>query len=404
MNVPGPPTLVCLACTREHVWSLAGHCPHCGGLLDVQYDLAHASIGPEGPPMHRFRDLLPLRERDSIFDSGEGQTRCLHARELGRVLGLDALWVKVEADNPTRTVKDRQGGVVIAALRELGVREFVSASTGNAATSMARIMARFPDMTMHAFVGDEFLDRLAYTDQPNVRVYWTPNESFVGACEAAAWFARQSNLIRDDGFFFFGRREGLKTVYLEAALQVRGEVEYYIQGVSSAIGVYAAARAARELRALGLTRSLPRLVCAQESSCAPMARAFARGADAIAPGDIVARPRGVAKATHRGDPTRTYPFMRQVVIESGGTMVAIDAEAIERGRALAWETEGLDVCSASALSIAAAGELARSGQIARAAVVLLNLTGGDRAPSHRPADVVLERDGAAWKMVTGVSA
>lgn len=399
-----PPRLVCLACSREHPWSLTGLCPHCGGLLEVEYDLAHAVIGPDGPPMHRFRDLLPLRSRDSVFDSGEGQTRCVHARALGRALGLDALWVKVEADNPTRTVKDRQAGVVIAALRELGVREFVSASTGNAATSMARVMARFPDMTMHAFVGDEFLDRLTHADQPNVRVYWTPNDSFVGACDAAAWFATASHLVRDDGFFFFGRREGLKTVYLEAALQVRGDVEYYIQGVSSAIGVYAAARAARELRALGLSRSLPRLVCAQEASCAPMARAFARGAESIAAADIIDRPRGVAKATHRGNPTRTYPIMRQTVIESGGTMVVVDEEAIERSRALALQTEGLDICAASALAIAAAGDLAQSGRVARDAVVLLNLTGGDRPPSRRPADVVLERDGAGWKVTSEVGA
>ena len=271
--------------------------------------------------MARFRDLLPLQSRESIDDAGEGQTRCLHARDLGRALGLDALWLKVEGDNPTRTVKDRQAPVAIAALRELGVREFVSASTGNACTAMARVMARFPDMRMHAFVGDAFLDRVAWADTPNVQVYWTPNESFVGACDAAAWFAREAGLVRDDGFFFFGRREGLKTVYLDAALQVGRDIEYYLQGVSSAIGVYAAYRAAHELKTLGYTRTIPKLVCVQEASCAPMVRAFTRGDAVIAPDDIVARPRGIALATHRGDPTRTYPFMRAIVTASGGTMV-----------------------------------------------------------------------------------
>jgi threonine synthase len=403
VTAPAPPTLACVACSLEHAWSLAGLCARCGGLLDVRYDLARAAIRPEGPTMERFRDLLPLRSRESIFDAGEGHTRCLHARQMGRALGLDALWVKVEADNPTRTVKDRQGGVAIAVLRELGVREFVTASTGNAATSMARVMARFPDMTMRVFVGDEFLDRVAEVDRPNVHVYWTPNESFVGACEAAAWFAAQTGLVRDDGFFFFGRREGLKTVFLEAALQVRDEIEHYVQGVSSAIGVYAADRAARELRALGLTRSLPRLVCVQEASCAPMARAFARGSATVDPDEIVARPRGAAKATHRGDPTRTYPVIRDIVLASGGTMLAVDGEAIALGRTLALETEGLDICAASALTVAAAGALARSGRIAADAVVLLNLTGADRVPSNRPPDFIVERDGPAWRVTPNAS-
>ena len=399
MRAAAAPTLACVSCSLSQPWSLTGTCPRCGGLIEVSYDLDRARIGgADEPPMERFRDLLPLRSSASIFDSGEGRTRCLHAREMGRVIGLDALWVKVESDNPTRTVKDRQACVVVAALAELGVREFVNASTGNAATSMARVMSRFPDMTMHAFVGDEFLDRVAHFDQPNVRLYWTPNESFVGAGEAAAWFAVQSGLVRDDGFFFFARREGLKTVYLEAALEVRGEIEYYIQGVSSAIGVYAANRAARELQALGLTRSLPRLVCVQESSCAPMARAFLRGDVAVDPADVVARPRGAAKATHRGDPRHVYPIIRTMVLASGGTMLVVDEEAIARGRALAQDTEGLDICASSALTVAAAADLAQAGRIKRDAVVLLNLTGGDRASSGRPADFIVERDGRGWRM------
>ena len=379
------PTLACSSCGRGQPWSLAGTCPGCGGLIEVSYDLARARIGsPEEPTMSRFRDLLPLRSASSIFDSGEGRTRCLHARALGRAIGLDALWVKVEGDNPTRTVKDRQASVVLAALAELGVHEFVNSSTGNAATSMARVMARFPDMTMHTFVGDEFLDRVAHFDGPNVHLYWAPDESFVGASEAAAWFAAESGFVRDDGFFFFARREGLKTVYLEAALEVGGEIEYYVQSVSSAIGAFAAQRAARELQALGVTRSSPKLICVQESTCAPMARAFANGHERIDPTDVVERPRGLARATHRGDPSRVYPIMRRMVIESGGTMLEAGEEAIVTARDLARETEGLDICAASALAIAGAAALARSGRIEREAVVLLNLTGGDRAPSERP--------------------
>jgi threonine synthase len=335
------------------------------------------------------------------FDGGEGRTRCLHARELGRAIGLDALWLKVEADNPTRTVKDRQAAVVVAALRELGVREFVNSSTGNAATSMARVLARFPDMTMHTFVGDEFLDRVAYFDGPNVHLYWTPAESFVGAGQAAAWFATHTGLTRDDGFFFYARREGLKTVYLEAALEMPVEIEYYVQSVSSAIGVFASDRAARELQAMGQRRSRPQFVCVQESTCAPMARAFLRGDERIDPADVVERPRGLARATHRGDPSQVYPIIRRMVLDSGGTMVEAGQDAIVQARELARDTEGLDVCAASALTIAGAAALARAGRLPRDGVVLLNLTGGDRPPSERPADFVVERRADGWRVTPG---
>jgi threonine synthase len=392
------PELVCTACGRVQPWSLAGICPACAGLLDVRYDLARARIGRDGPPLRRFRDLLPLRDEASLRDGGEGNTRCLHARELGAAIGLDALWVKVEGDNPTRTVKDRQAPVVIGALRELGVGSFVTASTGNSATAMARLIAGLPDMHMHVFVGDEFLERVAHPEAPNVSVYWLPRHSYVDACEAAGWFADQHGITREGGFFFFGKREGLKTVYLEAAAQVAGEIEVYIQAVSSGIGVYAVQRAAQELRALGHTRSLPRLVCVQEASCSPMARAFERGSERVHPDDIVARPRGLAKATFRGDPSKVYPYLRATVLASGGTMLAVDAAAIEEARDLAARTEGLDVCHSSAMTVAAAARMAAEGRLRRDAVVLLNLTGADRPPSTADADFLVEPSAAGWRI------
>jgi threonine synthase len=394
------PRLACLECGRGHDWSLVGTCTTCGGLLDVEYDLARARIDAEGPPMRRFRDLLPVRSPDMILDGGEGNTRCFHARELGRAIGLEGLWVKVEADNPTRTTKDRQGTVVIAALRDLGVRSFVAPSTGNTCTALARIIRRFPDMHMHVFVGAEFLERVGHADVPNVTVYWLPRGSYVEACEAAAWFAAQSGHTRDGNFFFFAKREALKSVYLEAAGQVQGEIAIYVQGVSSGIGVYATYRAAQQLRAIGRARSMPRLVCVQESTCDPMVRSFRRGAEQLDPRDIVAHPRGLATATLRGDPSRSYPHVCAVVVSSGGTMVSVHADAIEEARRLAMETEGLGICYSSALTVAAARDLAATEWVNADDVVLLNLTGADRPPSNRPADYVVERDGDRWRLTS----
>jgi threonine synthase len=396
------PRLACVGCGRGHDWSLVGVCQTCGGLLDVEYDLARVRIGAEGPPMQRFRDLLPLRSSDMILDGGEGNTRCLHARELGSAIGLEALWVKVEADNPTRTTKDRQGTVVIAALRDLGVRSFVAPSTGNTCTALARVIAWFPDMHMHVFVGAEFLERVGHADVPNVTVYWLPRGSYVEACEAAAWFAAQSGHARDGGFLFFAKREALKGVYLEAAVQLRTEIAIYVQAVSSGIGVYATYRAAQQLRAMGRTQSMPRLVCVQESTCDPMVRSFRRGAERLDPRDIVAHPRGLATATLRGDPSRSYPHVRAVVLSSGGTMISVHADAIEDARKLAMETEGLDVCYSSALTIAAARDLAATGWVKADDVILLNLTGADRPPSTRPADFVVERHGDGWRLTSNL--
>jgi len=392
------PTLFCSICARTHRWSLTGRCSTCTALLEVRYDPTRVCLGSAGSPIERFRDLLPLRSTSSVLDGGEGNTRCFHARELGRAVGLDELWVKVEADNPTRTTKDRQGTVVVAALREAGVEDFVMASTGNSSTALARIAARFPDLRLHVFVGDQFLSRVSHADAPNIFVYWLPHGTFVDACAAASWFAAHRGYTADSGFAFFPKREALKSVYFEAFAQVPRDIEVYIQGVSSGIGVYATHQAARDLIAVGLARSAPRLVCVQEDTCAPLVGPFLRGAEKIDEGDIVAQPRGLATATLRGDPSAAYPHLRRVVTASGGTMCAVSGDALSAARELALRTEGLEICPTSAMTIAAAQSLAARGVFGRDSVVLLNLGGAERPPSGRSADFVVERSADGWKV------
>jgi acyl carrier protein len=82
-------------------------------------------------------------------------------------------------------------------------------------------------------------------------------------------------------------------------------------------------------------------------------------------------------------------------------MVSVDAEAIEWSCQLARESEGLEVCPASALTIAGARQLARAGRLRADALVLLNLTGVDRAPSARRADFIVARRGDGWALTPG---
>ena len=396
MTTPQPKlSLTCVRCGRGYPWSLTLICPDCGGLVDIDYDLSRVAIARDGPPMHRYFDLLPLASRDNIIDGSEGNTPCRHARELGRAIGLDNLYVKIEGANPTRTTKDRQGTQAVATFRDLGISHFVTSSTGNSCTALARIVARFPDMKMSAFVGDEFLERLSWESTPNVTVYWLPNGSFVDAHAAARWFSEREGISAERGFFFFGKREALKVAYLEAVEQTPRPIECYVQGVSSAMGVYATWKGARQLQALGRIAKRPRLLCVQEETCDPMVRAWRRGGATMTDADVVASPRGLSKATLRGDARGVYSYVRDAVIESGGTFLTVTQDAMREMRALLLETEGIDACYTSAMTIAAAAVLRREGRLDRDATVLLNLTGADReGMPHARADFIVEKDGA----------
>ncbi|MCX7719055.1 MAG: pyridoxal-phosphate dependent enzyme [Candidatus Sumerlaeaceae bacterium] len=349
--------------------------------------------------MDRFFDLLPLMSRESIIDGGDGNTPCFHARELGRAIGLDKVYIKDETKQPTLTTKDRMGALVVAVFRELGIRQFVTSSTGNSCTSLARIVSRYPDdIRMSIFVGDEFLQRLNWPNEPNITVYWLKNGTFVDAHEAARWFSQNHpEWVSERGFFSFAKRESLKTAYLEAVEQIPEPIEYYFQGISSAMGLYSTFGAAQQLLGLGRIARLPAMVGVQEETCNPMVRAWERGAERMEEQDIIRRPHGLSKSTLRGDSRMVYPYVRRAMVESGGFAVTATQEEMREARELVRQTEGLDICYTSAMTVAAARKLAQAGRLRRDAVIMLNITGADRVgqPSPMP-HYIVERDGSGW--------
>ena len=88
--------------------------------------------------------------------------------------------------------------------------------------------------------------------------------------------------------------------YFEASDQVPGGIDWYVQAVSSAMGVYGTYKGAKELKAIGHVERVPKLLCAQQESCAPLVKAYVEGAAKIEPRHAVARPHGIAEAILRG--------------------------------------------------------------------------------------------------------
>jgi threonine synthase len=221
--------------------------------------------------------------------------------------------------------------------------------------------------------------------------------TFVEAFDAARDFAIRRGLVSERGFFNPGRREGLKLAWLEAAEQVPRPIDWYVQAVSSAMGVYGVFKGAKQLQGLGTIDRLPRLLCVQQESCAPMVSAWTEGSERIRPQDIVKRPSGIAQAILRGDPTAAYPHVRRIVMESGGSFVAIPEEEIRAARALVEGLENISPCFSAAAAVAGVVKLRRRGELRADDTVLINLTGRDREEKASQGDTHwLERSGTGW--------
>ncbi len=369
----------------------------CGGFFDVDYDLSRVVLRDSDDPCIRYGDLLPLEDPGQLVGPSHGPTRCLHLRTLGERWGLRHLYVKDETTLPTRTTKDRMGRLVVSVFKAHGVRDFTASSTGNSSTALAHWVSWAPEMSLHLFVGEAFLPYLQVSPEArNVHVWALLGATFVEAAEEARRHAEARGFMADRGFFNIARREGLKTAFLEAAEDLPEGIDWYVQAVSSAMGVYGAFKGAREMLALGRLEALPRLLCVQQASNAPMVRAFEEGHESFPSTHIVADPRGIARSILRGDPTRVYPHVRGIVTESGGTMAAVDEREILEAQQLLLELEGITCCATAAVALAGVGRLARMGQLEASAKILVNLTGRER-PSGAPERTQwLVRQGAAW--------
>lgn len=391
-------TLKCATCGAVPAEDFPTNCVRCGGMIDAFYPLSRVGRRDSANPYRRFFDLLPVRDAALLPDGA--CTPAIHARALGRRLGLHRLFLKNETANPTGTTKDRMAAVALPYLYEAGVRHFCASSTGNSSTAYAQAIGAVPDMRMELFTAEDFQDRVHYNPTPQVRHHVLRGASFVEAADHSASHAKQHGLTAEGGFFNLGRREGLKLPWLEAVEQVEGPIDWYVQASSSAMGVYGIYKAAHEAVALGWSPRAPRLLCAQQMTCRPMVHAWEEGSETIRPHHIVKHPSGIAEAILRGNPTRAYPHIRRITIESGGTMVAVTEEEIRRAQALVLEDEGVKICPAAGTAVASIIKLAARRPECSGETILINLTGSMRETAAvAPVDQVWERRDGGWSAV-----
>jgi threonine synthase len=366
-------------------------------MVEVEYDLDRVRLVDSENPYVRFADLLPIERTRDRFPQGARYSPTVHAKALGAYLGMPSLYLKDETVLPTRTTKDRMAVVSLGFLWERGVRAFCTSSTGNSSTSYAYAIQAFPEMTLYLFTAENFVTRVQHADHRQVRHFGMRDASFVEAFNYAGTYAGEHKLVSERGFFNLGRREGLKMTFYEACEQVPQPIDWYVQAVSSAMGAYGTYKGAKELRGIKRIDRVPRLLCAQQVTCAPMVRAYKEGCDAIHPRHIVPRPEGIAEAILRGDPSRVYPYVKGIVVESRGDFVSVTEDEIREARGMIEELEGISPCFSASTAVAGLIKQVRTAGFPCNDTVLINLTGGDR-PRTEPASSVrwLRRDSNQW--------
>ncbi|MDK2781083.1 MAG: threonine synthase [Archaeoglobi archaeon] len=127
----------------EKIWRC-----HCGAHLNLIFDaeMRIEELESRDKSIWRYFEVLPVERASSITTFNEGFTPLLRAELFNREVLL-----KMEYLFPTGSFKDRGSSVMISVLRELGIREIVEDSSGNAGASISAYSAR-AKIKCHIFV------------------------------------------------------------------------------------------------------------------------------------------------------------------------------------------------------------------------------------------------------------
>jgi len=320
----------------------------CGGALKIvgapSFDLARVDEGNH--TLWRYRDALPVPDGASPVTLGEGWTPLVATEWDGR-----SIYLKAEYLNPTGSFKDRGAGVLVTALKAAGVQEVVEDSSGNAGAALAAYAAR-AGLRATIYVPAH----ASPVKQAQIAVYGAEVVPVPGLRSEAARAVRRAaekGAVYASHVYSPFYPQGMKTIAFELWEQLGGRapesVVVPLGHGTLLLGMY---RGFCELLSAGLVGRLPRLFGVQAQPCAPLARAWERGAADAAPveeGDTIAE--GVRIAAP--------PWGRAVlaaVRASGGSILALpDGETLAAQEKLA--RRGSYVEPTSALAVAALDHL-----------------------------------------------
>jgi threonine synthase len=371
--------LRCRECGRSYPAEALHVCEWCFGPLEVVYDYEAiaASTSREriaaGPKtIWRYADLLPASAEGAV-DLGAGLTPLLRADRLGAELGLSDLWLKNDTVNPTGSFKDRVVSVALTRARELGFKVAACASTGNLANSVAAHAARAGMRSVVCIPADLEIPKVVTTAVfGGTLVALTGNYDEVNrlcaelASEYPTWAFVNVN-VRS----YYA--EGSKTLAFEVAEQLGWTApDHVVVPVASGSQLVKVAKGFRELFKVGLLDEEPhvRISGAQSAGCAPVATAFATGADFIRP----VKPSGLAKSLAIGNPA-DGGYALDEVRRSGGALAAVTDPEIVEGIHLLARTEGIFAETAGGVTVAVLAKLAATGVVKPNERVVAFITG-----------------------------
>lgn len=353
-------------------------CPHCGGILDIEYDYDFIRSGlrkqplaeRNDPTMWRFREFLPVEGTGTRPRLRVGGSPLYRAEALGKELGIRELWIKDDGQNPTASLKDRASAMAVIKACEAGKTTIACSSTGNAASSLAGNAAA-AGLSTFIFVPSRApkgkVAQLMMFGATVILVEGSYEDTFRISAEAIdrwGWYNRNAAI---NPYLM----EGKKTVSLEIAEQLSFRMPDYVAvSVGDGCTIGGVWKGLKDLYSAGLIDRLPRIISVQASGCCPINTAAAAGTMDWIPQEE----NTLADSIAVGVPRNPVKALR-AISESDGVTVNVSDEEILAAMRLLGSRAGVFAEPAGAAGTAGVKKAVENGLIERNASVVSIVTG-----------------------------
>jgi threonine synthase len=333
--------LVCFKCGATHnhqeVQTIS-HC--CNRPLSANYQIKALSktiLNTRPMNMWRYREMLPVMYDENIISLGEGFTPILPLTKLSAKIGLNHLSIKDESVNPTGSFKARGLSMGVSKGKELGIKEFIIPTAGNAGGALSAYCAK-ADIKATVIMPTH----TASTLKEECKLYGANLILVDGLIDACGKLA--GKIAEETGAFNIStmkepyRLEGKKTMGYEIAEQLNWQlpdvIVYPAGGGTGLIGIW---KAFHEMKEMGWIQGrFPRLVLVQSENCSPMIHLFEKG---VLPENYAPT---ASSALGLAVP---YPFATDMMLESlyqsGGTAITVSENEMDQGIEEIANSEGL---------------------------------------------------------------
>ncbi|HYD39744.1 MAG TPA: pyridoxal-phosphate dependent enzyme, partial [Anaeromyxobacter sp.] len=272
-------------------------CPRCGGLLEVEHDLAalrqrsaaewkalfegryRGGAWPYGSGVWGKKEwVYPELAVENVVSMGEGANPLLRVDRYAKELGLAEVWVKQCGVTHTGSFKDLGMTVLVSAVKEMqargsAVRAVACASTGDTSAALAAYCAAAGIPSVVLLPRGKISTAQLVQPISNGSLVLELDTDFDGCMKVVKELSRTKDIYLANSMNSL-RIEGQKTASIEIAQQLGWTAPDFVVipggnlGNASAVG-----KGFQMLRDLGLVDRLPRLVVAQAANANPLYRA-----------------------------------------------------------------------------------------------------------------------------------